>query len=95
MNAFTTMLHMMMDLQVSIFTVEMIREKWYGDWADTYHIIVPDGYESVIDYAFIRRGKDEYTLIYATHIDMKFAEAMTQYSTKVIRNQGSKLTLYG
>ena len=95
MNAFTTMLHMMMDLQVSIFTVEMLRERWCGDYADTYHIIVPDGYENIIDYAFIRRGKDEYILIYATSIDMKFSDAMTHYSTKVIRDQGSKLTLYG
>ena len=95
MNAFETLLDMMMDLQVSVFTVEYIREMWYGEWTDTYHIVVPDSSTSIIDYAFIRCNKDEHRLIYATHIDMPFAEAMVQYTTKTIRNQGAKFTLYG
>ena len=95
MNAFNTLLEMMMDLQVSIFTVEYIREMHYEEWVDTYHIVVPDSKSSVIDYAFIRYSKDEYKLIYVTHIDISFAEAMRKYTTKTISNQGAKFTLYG
>ena len=95
MNAFQTLLTMMMDLQAPIFTVEYLREMWHGEWTDTYHIVVPDGCVSVIDYAFIRHSKDEYTLIYATNIGMSFAEAMTHYTTKTIRSQGARFTLYG
>lgn len=95
MNAFNTLLEMMMDLRVSLFTVEYLREMWYGEWTDTYHIVVPDSTSSVIDYAFIRCSKDEYKLIYATHIDTPFAEAMSKYTAKTIRSQGAKFTLYG